>query len=136
MTYTFESGLAEHIRGLIAQKHADGFIYNSNEKLLKRFDAFCARYFPNESTVTYELAARWSEARPGEGAGYHNRRVSIVKVLAEYILSLGEDAYIPGFFCREHKPVLYIPSKEEVKKLLRNMDTPTSHNPKQLGVRI
>ena len=132
MTYTFESGLAEHIRGLIAQKHADGFIYNSNEKLLKRFDAFCARYFPNESTVTYELAARWSEARPGEGAGYHNRRVSIVKVLAEYILSLGEDAYIPGFFCREHKPVLYIPSKEEVKKLLRNMDTPTSHNPKQL----
>lgn len=133
MTYTFESGLSGHIRGLIAQKRADGFIYNSNEKLLKRFDTFCAQYFPNESTVTYELAARWSEARLDEGAGYHNRRISVVKVLAEYILSLGEEAYIPScFFCKEYRPALYIPSKEEVKDLIQKMDIPTSHNPKQL----
>lgn len=133
MTYTFESGLGEHIRGLIAQKHADGFIYDSNEKLLKRFDTFCARYFPDASTVTYDLAARWSESRPEESAGYHNRRISVVKVLAEYILSLGKDAYIPGcFFCKEYRPALYIPSKEEVGDLLLSMDVPTSHNPKQL----
>ena len=38
MTYIFESGLAHHIEGLIQQKRADGYAYNSEEKLLKRFD--------------------------------------------------------------------------------------------------
>ncbi len=54
---------------------------------------------------------RW-KSLPGEGAGYHNRRISVVKVLAEYILSLGKDAYIPGFFCKEYnhfsRPIQYV----------------------------
>lgn len=33
MTYIFESGLAHHIEGLIQQKRADGYAYNSEEKL-------------------------------------------------------------------------------------------------------
>ena len=114
MTYIFESGLAHHIEGLIQQKRADGYAYNSEEKLLKRFDTFCVQNYPELTTVTYEMAAKWSEARPGEGDAYHNRRMSMVKVLSEYILSLGQEAYIPNFFCKAYRPVLYIPSKEEV----------------------
>lgn len=100
MTYIFESGLAHHIEGLIQQKRADGYAYNSEEKLLKRFDTFCVQNYPELTTVTYEMAAKWSEARPGEGDAYHNRRMSMVKVLSEYILSLGQEAYIPNFFCK------------------------------------
>lgn len=77
------------------------------------------------------MAAKWSEARPGEGDAYHNRRMSIVKVLSEYILSPGQEAYIPNFFCKAYRPVLYIPSKEEVKELLQKMDIRTSHNSEQ-----
>ena len=88
MTYIFESGLAHHIEGLIQQKRADGYAYNSEEKLLKRFDTFCVQNYPKLTTVTYEMAAKWSEARLGEGDAYHNRRMSMVKVLSEYILSL------------------------------------------------
>lgn len=131
MTYIFESGLAHHIEGLIQQKRADGYAYNSEEKLLKRFDTFCAQNYPELTTVTYEMAAKWSEARPGEGDAYHNRRMSMVKVLSEYILSLGQEAYIPNFFCKAYRPVLYIPSKEEVKELLQKMDIRTSHNSEQ-----
>ena len=76
MTYIFESGLAHHIEGLIQQKRADGYAYNSEEKLLKRFDTFCVQNYPELTTVTYEMAAKWSEARPGEGDAYHNRRMS------------------------------------------------------------
>ncbi len=43
MTYTFESGLARHIEGLIQQKRADGYAYNCEEKLLKRLDTFCVQ---------------------------------------------------------------------------------------------
>ena len=73
MTYIFESGLAHHIEGLIQQKRADGYAYNSEEKLLKRFDTFCVQNYPELTTVTYEMAAKWSEARPGEGDAYPNR---------------------------------------------------------------
>ena len=31
MTYIFESGLAHHIEGLIQQKRADGYAYNSED---------------------------------------------------------------------------------------------------------
>lgn len=78
------------------------------------------------------MAAKWSGARPCEGDAYHNRRMSIVKVLSEYILSLGQEAYIPNFFCKAYRPALYIPSKDEVKELLRKMDIRTSHNSEQL----
>lgn len=132
MTYIFESGLAHHIEGLIQQKRADGYAYHAEEKLLKRFDTFCVQNYPELTTVTYEMAAKWSEARPCEGDAYHNRRMSVVKVLGEYILSLGQEAYIPNFFCKAYRPAFYIPSKDEVKELLRKMDIRTSHNPEQL----
>lgn len=119
MTYIFESGLAHHIEGLIQQKRADGYAYNSEEKLLKRFDTFCVQNYPELTTVTYEMAAKWSEARPGEGDAYHNRCMSMVKVLSEYILSLGQEAYIPNFFCKAYRPVLYIPQKRKLRNCYR-----------------
>ena len=89
------------------------------KKAIKRFDTFCVQNYPELTTVTYEMAAKWSEARPGEGDAYHNRCMSLVKVLSEYILSLGQEAYIPNFFCKAYRPVLYIPSKEEVRNCYR-----------------
>lgn len=129
---TFESGLAPFIEGLIKQKQADGFSYDSNIRLLKRFDRFCIAHFPNETTVTYDMAAKWASAFYGESNAYHNSRISIVRILSIYILSLGHEAYVPNnFSCKAYKPTLYIPSKEEIRMLLAAMDKPTSHNPLQ-----
>ena len=127
MTYIFESGLAHHIEGLIQQKRADGYAYNSEEKLLKRFDTFCVQNYPELTTVTYEMAAKWSEARPGEGDAYHNRCMSMVKVLSEYILSLGQEAYIPNFFCKAYRPVLYILSTRLLKRADRSQKVNSSN---------
>ena len=128
MRYSFGSGLSRHIIGLIEQKRADGFLYHAEESLLKRFDSFCMEFFPDAQTVTYELAASWSQARPHESGGYHNRRISILRILSLYILSIGEDAYIPNFFCKAYRPVHYIPSKEEVRALLHEMVANPSKN--------
>lgn len=100
MTYIFESGLAHHIEGLIQQKRADGYAYNSEEKLLKRFDTFCVQNYPELTTVTYEMAAKWSEARPGEGDAYHNRCMSMVKVV--YLDNVSVNGNLPKI-CR-HVP--------------------------------
>lgn len=80
-------------------------------------------YFPDAGTVTYDFAARWSSARPSEGSGYHNRRISALRQLSLYILSLGRDAYVPDrFFWKKYKPSRYIPSKDEVAALFQAMD--------------
>ncbi len=129
MTKTFESRLAPYMEGLVSQKRSNGFSYHSAEKLLKRLDAFCAANFPDEATVTYAMAAKWSGSCLGESEGYHNNRISILRALSVYILSLGKEAYLPdSFFTRAYRPALYIPSKEEVKTLIAAMDKPTSHN--------
>ena len=129
MNGMFESKLAPYMQGLVEQKRADGFSYHSGELLLKRFDTFCATRFPQETTITYDMVAEWSASRPGEGDAYHNSRISIVKSLSVYILSLGQEAYVPTHFsCKAYRPVLYVPSKEDVRALLSKMEEPTSHN--------
>lgn len=129
MNGMFESKLAPYMQALVEQKRADGFSYHSGELLLKRFDTFCATRFPQETTITYDMVAEWSASRPGEGDAYHNSRISIVKSLSVYILSLGREAYAPTrFSCKAYRPVLYVPSKEDVRELLSKMEEPTSGN--------
>ena len=132
MNYTFESNLAPYIIGLIKQKRADGFSYDSGEKLLKRFDTFCKAKFPDETTVTFKLASEWTASCTGQSNAHRNNRVSIVRNLSIYILSIGQEAYVPdNLTVKAYRPILYIPTKEEVKAMLAEMEKPTSHNPKQ-----
>lgn len=129
MSYIYESKLASYIEGLIQQKQSSGFKYHTGELHLKRIDTFLVEEFPDTDTITYEVAAKWSEARNGESEGYHNSRMSSMKALSTYMLSLGIDAFVPNSFnCKSYRPILYIPTKEEVTALLKEMNLPTSHN--------
>ena len=51
MTYIFESGLAHHIEGLIQQKRADGYAYNSEEK---RFNSFSEDFSILQNLLKFE----------------------------------------------------------------------------------
>ena len=117
MKYTYESKLAPYITGLIEQKQTDGFSYDSGEALLKRFDRFCLSRYPDATTVTFELAAEWTAAGTGLTDAYRNTKVSIVKQLSIYILSLGHEAYLPdSLTVKAYRPALYIPTRNEVQK--------------------
>ena len=129
MKYTYESNLAPYIIGLIEQKQADGFSYDAGERLLKRLDRFCASRFPEETTVTFQLAAEWAASSTGTTDAYRNTKVSIIKQLSLYILSIGREAYRPdSLTVKAYKPVLYVPTKDEVRMLLSEMDSPASHS--------
>ena len=132
MNYSFESKLAPYMEGLIKQKQSDGFKYHHGELLLKRLDTFCLMEFPDAVTVTYEMAAKWSESRSEEGEAYHNSRMSIMKALSIYMLSLGLEAFVPtSFNCKTYRPVLYIPSKEEFAAFIKEVDNSISANKSQ-----
>lgn len=123
MRYAYNSVLAPYIIGLIKQKRSDGFGYKEEEYHLKKIDEFCLLRFPDANTVTRELASEWSVIRPTEGRNYLRRRISMLKQLSIYILSLGLEAYVPRYVGSTDKPVLYIPSHEELTHFFRELDS-------------
>jgi len=128
MKYIFESAFAPYIEGVIRQKRADGFLYNEGERHLKKFDEFCVRCYPDAVTVDYGLAAAWAEIRPTEGKHSRNRRVGELRQLCLYMCSLGLECYVPRIMCRTEKPVLYIPSSEEICAFFDEVDHWTCRN--------
>jgi len=123
MRYTYESSLAPYIAGLIQQKQADGFKYTSEEWHLKKFDEFCESRFPTIDSITRELAAEWAVIRPSEGKNFRRRRVAILRQLCLYMLSLGLETYVPRNINSTDKPILYIPSHEEMTCFFNVLDS-------------
>lgn len=97
-----------YIEGLIEQKKAIGYPYETSARILKAFDAFCATNYPDETKLTQTIAMRWAEKRPGEHVNYLVRRITPVRQLAKYMMRMGIDAYIipPGI---PGKSVRYVP---------------------------
>lgn len=121
--YDYKSRLAPYIKGLIDQKRANGFIYEAEAYQLKRFDEFCIQQEFNSGTITQELIASWSIQRPTESPGYCRQRVSFVRQLALYMLSLGIDAYVPRKKLKSEKATVpHIISKDELLALFNAID--------------
>ena len=123
MKYIFESAFEPYIVGLIKQKRSDGFIYEVGEYHLKKFDEFCVSFFPEAISITHEIASKWAKIRETEGENYRNRRVDTLRQLSLYILSLDHEAYVPRAINKGSKPVLYIPSREEMSAFFVVLDS-------------
>ena len=100
----YSSALAPYITGLIEQKRALGYKYDSQPGILRRFDTFCSERYPQETAVTRELMLDWATKRPGENPATLQGRITPVKELAKYMARLGHEAFIlpkgmmPGLF--------------------------------------
>ena len=121
---TFRSKLAPYMIGMIEQKRAVGYEYVGHEKILKRFDAFCAEQFSDECTVTKAMLDIWAVKAPTESNGTLRGRVTVVSHLAQYMTALGLDAYIypTNELPKESKYVPYIFSEDELVRFFRQVD--------------
>jgi integrase len=127
---SFESSFAPYIAGLIEQKHTDGFAYNSAERKLKQFDAFCAERFPNAISLNREMVAEWSVIKPTEGRSSRDNRMGAVRQLGLFMLSLGLEAYIPHNYSKKEKPLPYVPTRDEMTAFFKEMSAWKSLNPR------
>jgi len=108
MSYIYSSKLKSYIEGLIEQKNAVGCPYRTCARILKIFDIFCNRYYPNEALMTREIALHWAQKRPKEHINNLIRRITPIRQLAKYMNSIGENAFvIPGGI--PGKGIRYIP---------------------------
>lgn len=118
------SGVAAHIESLLDVKHAIGLPYKESERHLRTFDAMCASNYPDQTTVTRQMAMAWAAARPGEHVNGQMRRITPVRQLAKHMTVSGTDAFvipagIPGRQVR-YRPHIY--SHDELRTIFNAAD--------------
>lgn len=120
--YEFHSAISGHITGLIKEKRAGGYAYNSASDVLKELDTFCIENGFGCGTVTKELADAWSVQRDTEGLSARNIRVSILRQVSKYILSLGLCAYIPRTECSTETREAHVFTDDERTAFFESLD--------------
>jgi integrase len=131
----FQSALAPYITGLIEQKRACGYAYVYQECVLESFDRFCIEQGHGVNMITRGLVMEWAVQRPTEGKNHRNQRVSFVRQLALYMVSLGMDAYVPRHFASETVAAPHILSRHELSEFYAAVDSYAVPQPslKRLG---
>jgi integrase/recombinase XerD len=121
--YEYYSKLAPYISGLIKQKRANGYIYEYEAYILKFFDRFCIEKGYDHGYLTRDLVMAWAVQRPTESKNYRNQRVSFIRQLALYMISLNLDAYIPRAFGSNAISVPHILSLDEIQAFYKAVDS-------------
>jgi len=121
--YEYRSQLAPYISGLIRQKRVDGYSYEFEAYMLEHFDRFCIKSGYDNGSLTRDLVMAWAEQRPTESKNYRNQRVSFVRQLSLYMISLNMEAYIPRAFESNAISVPHILSTDEIREFYKAVDS-------------
>lgn len=111
--YVFNGSLAPAIEGLIREKRASGYMYNSNADVLKELDTFCIENGFDSETVTKDLSDAWAVQRKTEGISARNIRVSNLRQVSKYLLSIGTESYMPKMLQSTETKIAHVFSPEE-----------------------
>ena len=84
--YEFVSCFGEHIETFISLKRKNGFVYNSEAYLLKKFDEFSAGRSESGPGISRELASAWGTLRDSETRQYLSKRMSVLRKLCIYLI--------------------------------------------------
>ncbi len=122
----FESIFGELIAGYIEEKMAVGYKYTKGASLLKRFDNLVSKEHLVEKKLPKELVLLWTKKGPNETDSNRNRRISIVRGFARYLVRLGYEAYIfpaAAVTIDRYSYIPYIFSEKELKCIFTICDS-------------
>ena len=124
----FKSKLAPYMSGLVDEQHAMGFSFTLQEQTLRRFDSFIIENGLDTGHLDTAVTSLWEERLSSEGDSARNGRLTVVNKLASYMEALGLSVSKCITYGRAFTPVIYIPSEEEILKLLTYIDNRTKQN--------
>jgi integrase/recombinase XerD len=113
-----------YIEGLIEQKRAIGYTYDTPVSVLKAFSLFCTNNYPHETVLTKEIVMHWAERRPAEVLSTLSFRITIVRELARYTNNMGIEAYIipKGIPGKQARYVPHIFTDQELRAFFKAVD--------------
>jgi integrase/recombinase XerD len=121
-----EITLADAITGMVGEKRALGYKYVSEERVLARFQVFCAGAFPGLETVTETSVQAWIAAARQRAvtAATMNTLIAPVRELARWLHRHDVDAYVlpAGVLPKPARYVPHIYTDEELAALFAATD--------------
>ena len=120
--YVFTSCFLNDIQGLIEQKKQSGYIYDSAKYILIQFDKFCVENHIDRAIITKELSDTWQSYHADEAKSRRASRMSVLRQLAQYMNSQGNECYIPSKFSAKSYRVPYVMNEREIKELFTVAD--------------
>ena len=121
--YRFQSVLAPFITGLLDEKHSLGFDYHTEELILIRFDRYCIQKSLETIQVTKEFLDEWCTQTDTEGLSQKIRRISVVRQLMLYMISLGIMVHLPKSGGRIEVVLPHIFTLEELQAFFHEADS-------------
>lgn len=118
-----KSLIAPYIDGLLQEKHANGYSYDSEELVLNRFDAYCVNNKLETLEITKSFLSGWMERSETEGAFNHGKRISCVRQLLMFMATCGINVYIPHDFCHFKRALPHIFETEELISFFEKVDS-------------
>lgn len=92
MSSNFKSNFSKSLEDMIEFKTALGHRMKSYKWYLLNFDKFCQEHFPNETTLTSELALAWcNDTKENSKSSY---RFHIIREFGKYLVANGQEAFV------------------------------------------
>jgi integrase len=118
--------MAEAITALVSEKHAVGYKYDAEERVLARFAAFCRAEFPGLETPSQASVQAWIAAARQRGVKPETMQqlVSPVRELARWLGRRGVPAYVlpAGTLPKPARYVPHIYTDQELAALFGQTD--------------
>ena len=126
-SYVYSSVLRDYIEGVIRQKRSLGFSYDTEARILLKFDRFCTAEGCTQPRLDRTLVEAWNAKRPNESPATRMGRISALRQLALYMVRMDLPAYVTP---TRHHPkvpryVPYIFSATELGALFAQIDSCT-----------
>lgn len=116
------SELSVYINGLIDEKRALGYKYNTEAYVFAKLDRYWVEQGYTSPEITIDRLEKWLSPSEKESVSSVSQRVYTVKQLALYMNARDISAYIPLNKEKRHKPVIRILNPDEIKELFSVID--------------
>lgn len=121
--YVRNSVLADYMHDFIDEKHASGFKYESEERILNQFDHYCINKGLTHAMITQKFLRDWMARSDTEGASYCAKRISVVRQFLLFLGSLGVQTYIPSQFCHFSRSLPHLFDQRELTAFFDKLDS-------------
>ncbi len=128
--YQFKSSFAEDIVLYVNLRCSLGNAEDTYARRLYSFDGFCAEKYPEESSLTRQIAEAWCTLKSNEKANTLQFRTNILRGFAKYLVSIGKTAYIlPDGFAGKSEPFIpYLYTDDELNVFFFSADKLPPHS--------
>jgi integrase len=124
------------MESLVAELNSCGFQGDVYAGRLQAFDTFIRDNGFDDGTLSRTVIEAWEVQRPTENSNTRNDRVAVVRKLAEHMMSMGVEAFLPSRRASSEHPTPYIPTREELRIFFSHLDAQRSGNPMCLRIDI